>query len=58
MPVSFAALLQLHLILDRLHAADGARYLYRVVDIFARAYEAAQGTVPLNVVLENFPEVA
>jgi len=24
-PVSFEALLQLHLILDRLHAADGAR---------------------------------
>ena len=42
-------LLQLHLILDRLHAADGARYLYRVVDIFARAHEAAQ----LNVALER-----
>ena len=42
MPVSFEALLQLHLILDRLYAADGARYLYRVVDIFARTHEAAQ----------------
>ena len=40
--VSFEGLLQLHLIRDRLHAADGARYPYRVVDIFARAHETAR----------------
>ena len=41
-PVLIKTLLQLHLIRDRLHAADSARYPHRAVDIVARAHEAAQ----------------
>jgi hypothetical protein len=43
------ALLHLHLIGDRLHVADGARYPHRAVDILARAHEVAQ----LNDALER-----
>jgi hypothetical protein len=48
-PVLIETLLQVHLIRDRLHAADSARYPHRAIDIVARAHEAAQ----LNDALER-----
>jgi hypothetical protein len=45
----FETLLELHVIGDRLHAVDGARHPHCVLDIGARAHEAAE----LNDALEG-----
>lgn len=47
-PGPLQTLLQLHLIRDRLHAGDGARHSHGPLDIFTRAYEAAQLNDPLE----------